>query len=294
MKKINNLKDFCKKYYLRYDEFITYDNIAQYIVENNDKLFTVYGSAYYFLSQQEFKFKCENNHFYIMNENKDFLSDYKKIIKINSIDPQNLLLKTIEEKLVISYKEREVYKEFEVGPYVFKDHKPENNIELVNEKVVIKLKHFNSEFFLKNERMLNKKSVCFDLTECTGGSFLNMLGVISLLSNRDLIINLLNNRGELKEIFIKGKNYFNKIEEIDFIISSKTASSAEIFLAYVSSIFPGKIIGDKTFGKNQIQTLINYENYFVSVPIFEAVYPKEFYNNHVVRNNIIYPDYYNR
>lgn len=121
-----------------------------------------------------------------------------------------------------------------------------------------------------------KRKLTIDLRCNMGGRINDMLPILSLLTRGENGIEVMDSKKKkyVKRILPSGRDYCNEISAIDFLVSSLTASSAEIFLMLLRSMYDGKIIGEKTMGKHVIQDIISVDGICIAVPIYQFIPPK--------------------
>lgn len=137
------------------------------------------------------------------------------------------------------------------------------------------------------------KYLFIDLRDNMGGPINDMIKVLSLFSISDHIFSVEDSNGYIHSIKIK-KSLLNlsNIKAINFRVNEFTASSAEMFVLTLRSLFPGRIYGDKTTGKLIVQDFVMVDNSMVAVPVYHFVLPV-YINNDAVEidtNNKIVPD----
>ncbi len=111
------------------------------------------------------------------------------------------------------------------------------------------------ETALKNLKEMGAEKFIFDLRDNGGGLVSSLQGVLGKLLPKDTLIATANPKnGEVKEYKVDGG------EDFDFpavvLVNKNTASAAELFTAALRDYGKVKVIGENTFGKGVMQSLV--------------------------------------
>ena len=125
----------------------------------------------------------------------------------------------------------------------------------------IKVTHFDKstlggfKLALNNLKAQNVKALLFDIRSNSGGTVNAVCDVLDLLLPECDLISVQYKDGEKRVLRSSDK----KCETLPMAVltNSLTASASELFTTAIREINNGKIIGEKTFGKGQIQTIFN-------------------------------------
>ena len=125
----------------------------------------------------------------------------------------------------------------------------------------IKFTHFDDsttdgfKLALNNLKAANVKALLFDVRNNSGGTVTAVCDVLDLLLPECDLISAKYKNGEMKVLRTSDAN----CEDLPMAVltNGASASASELFAAAIREVAGGKIIGEKTFGKGQIQTIFN-------------------------------------
>lgn len=113
--------------------------------------------------------------------------------------------------------------------------------------------------FKENLESLEKQgidSLIVDLRDNTGGELNSATSIISLFMDKSKVIYQVEDKnGNIEKTYSKGKK--DKTYPIVVLVNNNTASAAEVLTAALKDNLNAKIVGEKTFGKGTVQTVMN-------------------------------------
>ncbi len=113
--------------------------------------------------------------------------------------------------------------------------------------------------FKENLESLEKQgidSLIVDLRDNTGGELNSATSIISLFVGKEKVIYQVENKnGDIEKTYSKGKK--DKTYPIVVLVNNNTASASEVLTAALKDNLNAKIVGEKTFGKGTVQTVMN-------------------------------------
>jgi len=133
--------------------------------------------------------------------------------------------------------------------------------EIIDNVGYIKFTHFDDstlngfKLALNNLKAKNVKGLLFDVRNNSGGTVNAVCDVLDILLPECDLISAQYKNGENKVLRRSDKNC--ETLPMAVLTNSATASASELFAAAIREINNGKIIGEKTYGKGQIQTIFN-------------------------------------
>lgn len=134
---------------------------------------------------------------------------------------------------------------------------------LVNKKIIyIKIASFQkniSKKFLNIALKNKKKSIILDLRDNPGGYVDESVKLANLFINKGVIVSSIE-RNKKEYFYYADKNTPLKNTKIIILINSETASAAEIFTAAMKEHKKAIIIGERSYGKGSIQSIIRIAN----------------------------------
>ncbi len=203
----------------------------------------------------------------VLNNNlKNILERGNVIVSINEKNVKNLTKKEIFDELKkdnvdIKYLDNlQSQKNIILKKEILKDE----NILVKNDKnyLYILIRNFvpdiakEVEKILKSETNKNKKLI-IDLRNNSGGLFLESLNLTNLfLKKDDMMIKQKSRVDKYNQEFYANNLPIYK-NNIIILVNSETASSSEIFSSIMKFYKKAIIVGEKTFGKGSVQTLVN-------------------------------------
>lgn len=117
---------------------------------------------------------------------------------------------------------------------------------------------FKNEIFVIDKFRFEK--IIIDLRHNPGGSIQSAVDCLSLLTEERPIAYIKNKKGFIPLMpNVKNENFIpNKNLEFVLLVSSDTASSAELFASVLKKNKNSVIVGQKTYGKTSVQEIFNY------------------------------------
>lgn len=113
--------------------------------------------------------------------------------------------------------------------------------------------------FKENLESLEKQgidSLIVDLRDNSGGELNTATNIISLFMNKEKIIYQIEDKnGNVEKTYSKGKK--DKTYPIVVLVNNNTASASEVLTAALKDNLNAKVVGEKTFGKGTVQTVMN-------------------------------------
>ena len=113
--------------------------------------------------------------------------------------------------------------------------------------------------FKENLESLEKQgidSLIVDLRDNSGGELNTATNIISLFMNKEKVIYQIEDKnGNVEKTYSKGKK--DKTYPIVVLVNNNTASASEVLTAALKDNLNAKIVGEKTFGKGTVQTVMN-------------------------------------
>ncbi|MBO5530610.1 MAG: S41 family peptidase [Bacilli bacterium] len=99
-------------------------------------------------------------------------------------------------------------------------------------------------------------SLIIDLRDNTGGELNSATSIISLFVGKENVIYQVENKnGDIEKTYSKGKK--DKTYPIVVLVNNNTASASEVLTAALKDNLNAKVVGEKTFGKGTVQTVMN-------------------------------------
>ncbi len=127
------------------------------------------------------------------------------------------------------------------------------------------------------EMVRNNTHLRIDLRNNMGGSINDMIEVLRTISNQDFEIIVADSKGTYHKKKVKSEE-ISKIRKAEILVGSGTASSAEIFIGYLSKICKVIILGEETVGKFVVHKYIDSEIGTIAVPVYKVFLPKKVVN----------------
>lgn len=142
--------------------------------------------------------------------------------------------------------------------------------------VQIKINSFSNLDLKKAEQYLaNTEYLVVDLRDNMGGSVNDMLKVLSFFSNCSHYFTVEDSVGCIHSVKIERSPLnLSKLRAVFFQVNEQTASSAEMFLVMLRSVYPGQVIGEKTMGKFVIQDFVQVHDFHVAIPVYHFQIPE--------------------
>jgi carboxyl-terminal processing protease len=113
--------------------------------------------------------------------------------------------------------------------------------------------------FKENLESLEKQgidSLIVDLRDNSGGELNTATSIISLFMDKEKVIYQIEDKnGNVEKTYSKGKK--DKTYPIVVLVNNNTASASEVLTAALKDNLNAKIVGEKTFGKGTVQTVMN-------------------------------------
>ena len=113
--------------------------------------------------------------------------------------------------------------------------------------------------YKENLESLEKQGIdalVVDLRDNSGGELNAATSIISLFMNKEKVIYQIETKdGSIEKTYSKGKK--DKEYPIAILVNNNTASAAEVMTAALKDNLDAKVIGEKTFGKGTVQTVMN-------------------------------------
>ena len=289
-----NLFEF-KRYFIKnyIGNKIIGNSLFETIVLNNDIWFTAYNTLYYRLQILGINIYKKNGYFYIESNNNFYDLKRQKLLKVNNFHPKFLFSKDILiDKINIK---TEIFDNFTIKIPNLVERKNFNKIIIEKSNILVKIVIFDENLLEDLKSIIDIKSynnynIYFDLRECLGGNFNSMIKILEIFSTdkNSLYMFLENGEKNIKKYNIKTKQ--NDINfNFKYIISEKTASSAEIFLVCLKNFYGGVVYGIKSRGKFVIQNIIKVEDYIIAIPIYRFLFYK--LNDKNIYNEGIVPEF---
>ena len=113
--------------------------------------------------------------------------------------------------------------------------------------------------FKENLESLEKQgidSLIVDLRDNSGGELNSATSIISLFMDKEKVIYQIEDKnGNVTKTYSKGKK--DKTYPIAVLVNNNTASASEVLTAALKDNLSAKIVGEKTYGKGTVQTVMN-------------------------------------
>ena len=113
--------------------------------------------------------------------------------------------------------------------------------------------------FKENLESLEKQgidSLIVDLRDNSGGELNTATNIISLFMDKEKVIYQIEDKnGNVEKTYSKGKK--DKTYPIAVLVNNNTASASEVLTAALKDNLNAKIVGEKTYGKGTVQTVMN-------------------------------------
>jgi len=193
------------------------------------------------------------------------LKEGMSIEKINDIQVYEKTKQEIDElingKIGTTLKLRYYYKNRFKTLTIIRDKTDLDVIEhfLVNNKIIyVKISSFQkniSKKFLKLAIRNIKKSFILDLRDNPGGYVNESVSLANLFIDEGVIVSS-KERKKKEEFYYADNNTPLKNKKIVILINSETASAAEIFTAAMKEYKKAIVIGERSYGKGSIQSVI--------------------------------------
>lgn len=330
--KLNLLNKYIKVLNLiekEYVEEVSYEELINKSINGLVKELDMHSN---FLKDDIYKdFKKDFNHFngygittYFDKDNKDLIIN--EVINKNLdkfLERGNVILSINDKNTRISSK-KEVSEEFKKDELklIYQNNKLEiktiqiKKEQIENENIIVKndknylyilIRNFVPDLSLEIEKILNtndltNKKLIIDLRNNSGGLFLESLNMLDLFLDKDNMMIKQKSRVEkYNQIYYStGKQLYKN--NIIILVNNETASSSEIFASVMKFYNKATIIGEKTYGKGSVQTLINLnENNTEAIKItnsilylpddstfhLKGINPDFIINDKVIKNNIV-------
>lgn len=168
----------------------------------------------------------------------------------NMIDNEDVVVLTLERNGKIV--EKEIKNKLVEPTYVsYKDINGINyiKIDLFNEKAV-------SEFTDYLIKMKSRENLIIDLRQNQGGNLDSYEKIMNLFVEKGTLLYKKESSQGIEEIRASTDEFY-KFDKIIVLVDNQTASSSELLASNMRDILGATIIGDKTYGKGSIQTIIN-------------------------------------
>jgi carboxyl-terminal processing protease len=164
-----------------------------------------------------------------------------------------------------------------------------------NDIAYIKISQFNQltvHALKKSLKYLSRKNIfgiILDLRNNPGGLFEQAIAVSNIFLKSGEIVSTVNyNNNENKKYYAQEKNTINCCTPMVILINRFSASSSEIVAAALKFNNRAILIGEKTFGKGSVQTIIPLENDLGAIKITTSYYRSP--NGKIIEKNGIQPD----
>ena len=269
-------------YYEKIRDIEDRENLVKWIRSANDKWLYVFEDVFYKLHVMGYEvfFRNEN---WVVTDVINETSELKKgdiIVKINGNDPGECetpftvqgdmtvdIIRDGEKKQIALHVPECTYTG--TRPRLFDEFAPMPSINLCS---------FSDVDRRELEEIVKEHShLRIDLRYNMGGSINDMIEVLRIISNQDIEIIVVDAKGVYHRKKVKTAGISN-VRKVELLVSDKTASSAEIFVGYLSRICKAMIIGEETVGKFVVHQYIHSEIGEVAVPVYKVLVPRAIVN----------------
>lgn len=256
---MESIISFCNNHYLGKIN-TSAQNLIQLVLSNKDPWLTLYNSNLYDLQMMGFELEYCRDRIRFTNVNKVFSEEiplHSNLIAINGIDADaSLETRTAEFRLLIETEDK-IKKELELRkPNINKVKNTNIKRSIGKNTIYYKITLFDCCVFENLDLIMEENDeVVIDLTDCMGGAINKMLEVLTLFTTQQTPIHIAyidSHKQQYKRVIKSDKTELD-IKRIIIVTSNRTASSAEIFIMYLCTLFDCVIIGEKTREKLVIQ-----------------------------------------
>ncbi len=281
---------YCSRYvnYYRFSAYAGMDNIIDYVLANGDLWFYIASGELYALHKLGFEvLRCEDGYiFYRVNASlTDQIDLGDCLIAINDHSPDDtyntngverdcidLIIKTplgLMKNITLKLPKPE------------EDHRIETLYESLSEDLgFIKIRAFSlNDIETLKTLLTQKKRIIIDISSCSGGPVNEMLQYANHFANQNMKLSFEDKNGIVTHKVLPAQsNNDIVVKQIDFIVSSATANTAEMFCLLLRTYYAGMIYGKKTTGNMLVQELIDVDGVIVALPVYRLIKPYRFYN----------------
>jgi len=295
---------YCSRYvnYYRFSAYAGMQNIIDYVLANGDLWFYIASGELYTLHNLGFEvLRCDDGYiFYRVNE---FVTDQINLgdclIAVNEHSPDESFDKNSTDKesidLIIKTPLGLIKNVTLKPPKIEEDHRLAILYESLSEDLgFIKIRTFSLNDIKTLKTLLSQKTrIIIDLCNCSGGPVNEMLQYASYFADQNMRLSFEDKNGIVtnKVLHAQRENEI-AVKQIDFIVSSKTANSAEMFCLLLRTYYAGTIYGKKTVGNLLVQELIDVDGVKVALPVYRLIKPYRFYSGELANydGECILPD----
>lgn len=280
-------KEYLKEHYLNANSYIIShapDDPIACVYYFLDPWFYTVNDILYSLHTMGYHIGYRNRNFYFINTNSKISTEIKDNDKLLNFCLQTPRTDMIEgdtrNKLILTImNERTERRTITLGvPTCVNLCTKTIYREINNSTGCIKINTFSTiDRKVFSSFVAGKRKLIFDLRENMGGKINDMITLLELLckGQQKLFVMGAKDVVHCKKITSAGTD-LSDLNEIDFFVSTSTASSAEIFILMLRSMYSGEIYGDKTKGKLIIQDFVDVNGITVAVPLYRFILPKNF------------------
>ncbi|HWS29062.1 MAG TPA: S41 family peptidase [Clostridia bacterium] len=273
--------------YYRFSAFAGMQNIVDYVLANGDLWFYIASGDLFTLHNLGFEvLRCEDGYiFYRVNENvTDQIGLGDCLISINGHSPDEPFERTGTDKGAINLIIKTPLGH--IKNITMKPPKTEDNcrIETLYESLsedlgYIKIRSFSINDTDTLKTLLSQKTrVIIDLSDCSGGPVNEMLQYASYFADQNMRLSFEDKNGIVTNKVLPAQSENDiAVKQIDFVVSTKTASSAEMFCLLLRTYYAGIIYGKKTTGNLFVQEFIDVAGVIVALPVYRLIKPYRFY-----------------
>ncbi len=159
---------------------------------------------------------------------------------------------------------------------IFTDNVEINNIEsriIENKILYLHVSYFaqNTDLFIKEKIENNKcEGIILDLCNNLGGVFNQALSIAEMFLEKNKVLAITKDRKK-KHVYKSNGGQYTKIPLV-VIINKNTASAAEVVTGALQDNKRAKIIGENSFGKGSIQSIVPLKEGYGAIKFTTAIY----------------------
>jgi hypothetical protein len=280
---------YCSRYvnYYRFSAYAGMQNIIDYVLANGDLWFYIASGELYTLHKLGFEvLRCEDGYiFYRVNEYvTDQISLGDCLLAVNDLSPDVSFEKNETDRgsidLIVKTPLGLIKNVTLKLPKLEEDHRLETLYESLSENLgYIKIRSFSvSDVQTLKMLLTQKKRIIIDLCSCSGGPVNEMLQYASNFADQNMRLSFEDKNGIITNKVLPALSENDiTVQQIDFIVSSKTANTAEMFCLLLRTYYPGMIYGKKTTGNLLVHEFIDVDGVKVALPVYRLIKPYRFH-----------------
>jgi carboxyl-terminal processing protease len=192
----------------------------------------------------------------------DSIIEVNGVVLDNNVDVGSLIKKDSSNKIVVKRNNKMMTFNVKVDTVVMTSV-VSDVLEKENNKIgYIKVSSFASNTYDQfNEELINLEDrdidyLIVDLRNNTGGYLNVATKMVNLFLSKNSVIYSLENKDGIKEY--KDDTKEDRDYKVVVLINGNTASAAEIFAGALKDSYGATLVGEKSYGKGKVQTLISY------------------------------------